>query len=73
MHRTQILLETSQYQRLKKEAAQSNTSLAQFIRRLVDRYLGEASVKHPLESFSGALEDKECQSTNFKKFLYPNS
>ena len=72
MHRTQILLEPLQYQRLKARAVEENTSLGELLRRLINRFLGETGEKSNLNSFSGALEDTECQSTNFKKFLYPH-
>lgn len=73
MHRTQISLEFDQYQRLKAVATESHLSLAQLIRRLIDRYLGETprtNATSPLDRFAGVLEDHDCQSTNFKKFLY---
>ncbi len=73
MHRTQILLEPSQYRRLKTKAAKANLSLGEMIRRLINRFLGESEKQSSLNSYCGVLEDKECQSTHFKKFLYPNA
>lgn len=74
MHRTQILLETTQYRRLKARANRSSVSLGKFVRKIIDRYLGEEEEKNPtLESFAGCLTDEECNSTNFKKFLYPDA
>ena len=73
MHRTQILLDPYQYRQLKEKAAAENTSLGEFLRRLIDRFLGTSQKSRGLESFSGTLQDRECQSTNFKTFLYPNA
>lgn len=70
MHRTQILLEPSQYRQLKARAVKANLSLGEMIRRLINRFLGESEKKSSLNSYCGILEDRECQSTNFKKFLY---
>lgn len=72
MHRTQILLEPTQYRELKARALKANLSLGEMIRRLVNRFLGETSQKVSLDSYCGILEDRQCQSTNFKKFLYPD-
>lgn len=73
MHRTQILLEPAQYRQLKTRAARANLSLGEMIRRLINRFLGESDTQSPLHSYCGVIEDKDCQSTNFKKFLYPDA
>ena len=73
MHRTQILLEPSQYHRLKEKAAAQNVSLGECIRRLIDRMLGESQKGDPLASFAGVLKDRECRSADYKKFLYPHA
>ncbi|MBI2082619.1 MAG: hypothetical protein HYT76_03525 [Deltaproteobacteria bacterium] len=70
MHRTQIFLDPLQYRRLKAMASESNTSLGELIRRLIDRFIGAQKEGSAISSFCGALEDSECRSTNFKKFLY---
>ena len=73
MHRTQILLEPAQYRKLKERASAENASLGEFLRRLIDHFLGASDQVGRLESFAGVLRDKECQSTHFKKFIYSNA
>ena len=75
MHRTQILLQPSQYRQLKARAAKSHISLGQLVRRLIDRFLSESESrqKSSLAQFAGVFEDKECQSTNYRKHLYSHA
>lgn len=72
MHRTQFLLEPSQYRRLKEKASGANMGLGEMIRRAIDRFLGESEKGATFASFCGVMEDSECSSKNYKKFLYSN-
>ena len=70
MHRTQILLEPLQYRQLKVRATKSRVSLGQLLRSLIDQYLSIPVKTTSLKVFSGVIQDSECQSTHYKKFLY---
>lgn len=67
------MLESSQYRQLKERAAKANTGLGELIRRAIDRFLGETEKKGSLETFCGAMEDAECTSKNYKKFIYSDA
>lgn len=73
MHRTQILLEPYQYQCLKAKAHENNVSIGELVRQLINRFLGEKNLSDQLDDYCGAFDDKECQSTNFKKFIYSHA
>ena len=54
MHRTQILLETHQYERLTLEARKNGISLAALIRRLVEQHISSApEPADPLDELEG--------------------
>lgn len=73
MHRTQILLEPYQYQCLKAKAHENNMSIGELVRQIINRFLGGKSSPRQLDPYCGAFNDKECQSTNFKKFIYSHA
>lgn len=52
-HRTQIILEDAQYERLLAESRASGVGLAELIRRAVDRMYGPASA----DEFAKALDE----------------
>lgn len=58
MHRTQILLEDAQYERLRKQSEESGTGIGELVRRAVDQLYGLRSTQDRLraleESFGGA-------------------
>ena len=60
MHRTQILLEDAQYERLREQSETSGTGIGELVRRAVDQVYGLRSTQDRLraldESFGGARE-----------------
>ena len=60
MHRTQILLEDEQYERLREQSEASGTGIGELVRRVVDQVYGSVSTRERLsaldESF-GVAED----------------
>ena len=62
MHRTQITLTDAQYARLRDESARTHASLAELIRRALDRYyneLSDADRRRLLDSAFGAWSERE--------------
>ena len=61
MHRTQILLEDQQYERLKVRSKRTGTAIGELVRRAVDAMYGTAEVEDRLraidESFGTAAKD----------------
>lgn len=61
MHRTQILLQDDQYERLRQQSAVSGTAIGELIRRAVDQVYGSMPVRDRLkaldDSFGTAEED----------------
>ena len=55
-HRTQITLEDEQYARLVAESEQSGLSLAELIRRAVDRAYGDRSTAERLQALDVSFQ-----------------
>lgn len=55
MHRTQILLEDEQYERLKAEAARTGRSIGELVRDAVDTVFRRARQEEMLEAFDEAF------------------
>lgn len=53
LHRTQVLLEEWQFQRLQKQARNAGTSVAALIRNLVEKSLEAPTDKHSLDRIKG--------------------
>lgn len=51
--RTQIALDDQQHARVKKKASELGITMAEYIRRLVDRDLAEATTQAPVSSIIG--------------------
>ena len=74
MHRTQISLETEQYDLLMREARRRGVSLASVVRTLVTEQLRpapRATGKTPLASITGIGEgDGQAVGSHHNEFLY---
>jgi hypothetical protein len=61
MHRTQILLEDAQYERLRQQSRASGTGIGELVRRAVDQVYGSITAQERLEAldatFGTAAED----------------
>lgn len=72
-HRTQVLLDPSQYDFLKSLSRREGESLGGLIRRFVDekrRVFMDRRRKDPLEKMIGSFRDAECTSENYEDFIY---
>ena len=62
MHRTQILLEDAQYERLRRQSQASGTRIGELVRRAVDQVYGSTTAPDRLAaldaSFRTAAEDE---------------
>lgn len=67
-HRTQILLEDSQYQALREEAARLKVSFSSLIRKGIDRLLSarrsRKASRRDLQAFAGVIKKKQSPLTN---------
>ena len=71
-HRTQITLSDAQYARLCRESEDSGLSLAELVRRAVDRTYGAksaAEVKRALASSFGCWADREFDGASYVEGL----
>lgn len=55
MHRTQILLEDHQYERLKVRSKRTGTAIGELVRRAVDAMYGTAQVEDRLRAIEDSL------------------
>ena len=72
MHRTQILLDEWQYERLKAAAQGEGRSLSDMIREAVDRYfeVNRAGLTPGLERIAGIGADPEASGRDHDLLLY---
>lgn len=71
MHRTQILLETWQYETLRSLAARGGRSLSDLIREAVAQFLDtESPSVTGLSSIQGIFEDTEISGLDHDRVLY---
>ena len=74
MHRTQILLETGQYETLRTLAARGGKSLSDLIREAVAQFLEtESPSSTGLSSIQGIFEDTEISGLDHDRVLYGGS
>lgn len=62
MHRTQILLQDDQYERLRQQSEASGTAIGELIRRAVDQVYGSMTARDRLKALDdsfGAAEDDD--------------
>lgn len=71
-HRTQIQLETWQYEQLKARAAEEDISLSELIRRIVSRELAEQTQegREKLTELRGKWRDPEFSGKDHDEILY---
>lgn len=77
MHRTQVMLEESQYVALRERARRSGKSMGELIRELLGRELSsrvEETVREPegLYALQGSLCDERAAATDHDDILYGN-
>lgn len=74
LHRTQIQLEEWQYEELKRRAAEEGVSLAEIVRRLVERELGRApgsgEGRERLRRLRGRWSDEGFSGRDHDEALY---
>lgn len=74
MHRTQISLDSNQYERLSQEARRHGMSMAAVIRRLVDEHFAReitADAGDPLDRLTGIAEGTgEPVAREHNRYLY---
>ncbi len=73
LHRTQVLLERWQYERLKKLAEQEGASLSEMVRRLLAPHLRPRSrrpTRAALARIAGLGEDAEISGRDHDRALY---
>ena len=74
MHRTQIMLETDQYQALRERARRSGKSMALIIREILNEGMKSSPprkhVRARLESFNGFFHDTSVQGRHHDDVLY---
>ena len=74
MHRTQVYLESSQYEMIKARARREGNTLAQVIRESVEAYLQPVrmrSMEDPLHKIIGIGKgDGSAVAENYEDFLY---
>jgi predicted DNA-binding ribbon-helix-helix protein len=72
MHRTQILLEKWQYERMKTIAEREGRSLSSVVREAIDVFLRRGSAKPAtrLSEIVGIAEDTESRGRNHDDVLY---
>ena len=72
MHRTQILLQDEQYERLRQQSQTSSVAIGELIRRAVDQVYGSLSTQDRLraldESF-GAVEDEDFDGLDGAEYV----
>ena len=75
MHRTQISLEESQYERLMQEARQLGISLSELLRRMIDtRFEKAPPPENPLSAIEGIGEgDGQPVGREHNTYLYGKS
>ena len=74
MHRTQVLLEEHQYQRLRTVAAESGRSIGELVRRAIDESYGErsaAALQGALAASHGAWADRDIDGAEYVEILRP--
>ncbi len=71
-HRTQIQLETWQYEQLKRRAQEEDISLSELIRRIVGKELEDQVPfrKERLMELCGIIEDDEFSGRDHDRVLY---
>jgi predicted transcriptional regulator len=72
MHRTQILLDDRQYQRMKNLAEREGRSLSSLVRDAVTMFL-ERKTRRPatkLAEIAGIGDDPDCRGRDHDDFLY---
>ena len=73
MHRTQIMLEDSQYRWLHEEARAEGKSMGQLIRELVDAGLNKVTTKaqrYSLADTSGIFQEVDVRGRDHNDYLY---
>jgi predicted DNA-binding ribbon-helix-helix protein len=76
LHRTQVLLEHRQYQRLKRLARQEGISLSALLRQILDASLAQSisqSKKSNLKRLAGLGHDEELSGRDHDQALYGRS
>lgn len=75
MHRTQISLESAQYQRLTQEARRLGISMSAVIRRLIDSHLvSDGKERDPLREITGIAEGQgRYAARRHNEYLYGKS
>lgn len=72
MHRTQILLEDEQYERLKLRSATSGQPIGELVRQAVDKAYGEPTVDDRLRALQeshGAVDDEDFDGLNGAEYV----
>jgi plasmid stability protein len=72
MHRSQILLETWQYETLKVQAERQGKSISEVVRDIVSRHLSAAprGRRQKLRAVEGMIDDGEEVARNHDRYLY---
>lgn len=72
MHRTQLLLETWQYEALKTAAEQQGRSISAVVREILSRHLSarRRGAKRGLADLEGIVEDRAASGREHDRFLY---
>lgn len=72
MHRTQILLEDEQYERLREQSQASGTGIGELVRRAVDQVYGSISTRERLSALDasfGVAEDDDFDGLDGARFV----
>lgn len=72
MHRTQILLQDDQYERLRQQSQASGTAIGELIRRAVDQVYGSMSARDRLRALDdsfGTAEDEDFDGLDGDRYV----
>ncbi|MFB6272522.1 MAG: hypothetical protein ABEL51_06475 [Salinibacter sp.] len=71
LHRTQILLEETQYRRLRRHAREEGLSLFALLRQILDEHFAEVGGDRPrLQDLAGMGDDPEIPGRDHDRVLY---
>jgi len=70
MHRTQLLLESWQYEALRTRAQQEGRSISDLVREIITRALEPTAGSNRLSEIEGIGEDAAAYGRDHDRFLY---
>lgn len=74
MHRTQVLIEDHQYQRLRSLSADSGRSIGELVRRAIETAYGgpgPEALRRSLHASHGAWADREIDGADYVESIRP--